>query len=332
MFPCYNMMNNNINNNNTKKSNDVRKCNESNTDALDNLNSNLNNKHSKYKNPGILFELLTKQITCDILNGKNDSFAKLLMFKYFNENTVLGKEFKLYNYILHTNIANQNKADRIIDVLLESRSRLNQKELNIQKYNLIKEIKENIDINTFLKSKIPNYKLYASIYKLFEYYSNSNTNDKIVDLINARETIVEYLMRDVSRKNTKHDASFDYFKTQPKEVKLLACKIALQTFNEKYKNLLPKQKLLLNKYITNVKTTNSLYEYVISEYSNISNQLANVISKVDNAVLRIKIQEVINQLSTIKPGIILDESKLIPLLNAYNLYDMIVCLNDNVNK
>ncbi len=42
----------------------------------------MNIKHSKYKNTGILFELLVRQITADTLSG-NDSKATNILKKYF---------------------------------------------------------------------------------------------------------------------------------------------------------------------------------------------------------------------------------------------------------
>ena len=53
-------------------------------------------KHSKYKNTGILFELLTRQITSDILSGKRTPKAIPILEKYFNKNEELGKELILY--------------------------------------------------------------------------------------------------------------------------------------------------------------------------------------------------------------------------------------------
>ena len=52
----------------------------------------MNIKHSKYKNTGILFELLVRQITADTLSGK-DSKATNILKKYFVK-TELGKEYK----------------------------------------------------------------------------------------------------------------------------------------------------------------------------------------------------------------------------------------------
>ena len=50
-------------------------------------------KHSKYKNTGILFELLIRQITTDTLDGK-DSPATDILKKYFVKSE-LGREYKL---------------------------------------------------------------------------------------------------------------------------------------------------------------------------------------------------------------------------------------------
>ena len=40
-------------------------------------------KHLKIKNTGILFELLTRQITADVLNGKDNSVAIKTMKNFF---------------------------------------------------------------------------------------------------------------------------------------------------------------------------------------------------------------------------------------------------------
>ena len=47
-------------------------------------------KHSKYKNTGILFELLTRQITADTLSGDSNKSLEFLK-KHFNSKTELLK-------------------------------------------------------------------------------------------------------------------------------------------------------------------------------------------------------------------------------------------------
>lgn len=292
--------------------------------------SNNKSKHSKFKNSGILFELLTRQITNDILAGKDDSFAKKLMFKYFNESTTLGKEFQLYNFIVSQSAKTPDKADRMVSVVLNSRSKLNNKELNEQKYNLIKEIKEKINIDEFLKNKIPNYKLYASIYKLFENSSNSKDDDyKVEELITAKEYILENMCK--KDKLTAHTKPDELFSNQSMDVKLIAYKFLIENFNKKYSNLLPDQKNLIKEYITNISHINKFKTYVNSEYQRVVKLLTEKLNLIENKVTKIKVNEAISQLSNIKFDGIVKENELSPLLNAYKLYNKI-CELDNTKK
>ena len=59
-----------------------------------------NKKHSKIKNTGILFELLTRQITVDVLNSSEESSAIKILKEFFNPKTELGKEYELYKILL----------------------------------------------------------------------------------------------------------------------------------------------------------------------------------------------------------------------------------------
>ena len=75
-------------------------------------------KHSKYKNTGIIFELLVRQITSDTLNGK-DTPIKDLLKKYFVK-TELGREYKLYETLLKKTSLTESKANVVVETLLES--------------------------------------------------------------------------------------------------------------------------------------------------------------------------------------------------------------------
>ena len=57
-------------------------------------------KHSKIKNTGILFELLSRQITVDMMNGEDKSKSVEMLKKFFKEKTELGKENQLYQVLL----------------------------------------------------------------------------------------------------------------------------------------------------------------------------------------------------------------------------------------
>ncbi len=276
-------------------------------------------KHSKFKNAGILFELLTRQITSDILAGKDESVTKNLMFKYFHESKELGKEVQLYNFILQQKSKDISSAERLLGVVLQTRSKLDERELNKQKYSIIKEIKEKYNIDDFLKNKIPNYKLYASIYKLFEDQDKSGVKFEITELIESREYIVENL----TKEKKSDQESMDVYGSQTADVRLLAYKFLIENFNSKYNDLLPDQKKLLKEYITNVSNSSKFTKYVNEEYKRISLVLKDQVKNVTSEVVKIKINEVISQFSTKSCTGIIKENQLTSLLNAYELVEEI---------
>jgi hypothetical protein len=275
-------------------------------------------KHSKFKNSGILFELLTRQITSDILAGRDESFTKNLMFRYFNESKELGREFQLYNFVSSQSSKNPQTAERILDVVLQTRSKIDAHKLNKQKYNLVKEIKEQYNIDEFLKNKIPNYKLHASVYKLFENQNLNEVKFGVEELVEARECVIESLTKD-----KKSDLQpLDIYDSQPAEVRLLAYKFLIENFNKKYSNLLPDQKRLLKEYITNVSNTNKFTEFVNIEYKRVSEILKEYISSINNnEVIKIKLNETITQLSSKNVVGLVKENQLTSLLTAYELVE-----------
>ena len=76
-------------------------------------------KHSKIKNTGILFELLSRQITQDIISDDKKSKSIDLLKKYFNENTEIGRENQLYQVLVKTNYNSTAKAQRLIEAVLK---------------------------------------------------------------------------------------------------------------------------------------------------------------------------------------------------------------------
>ena len=44
-------------------------------------------KHSKFKNTGILFELLVRQITFEVLNGDKKEHAQKILKEFYNQKT-----------------------------------------------------------------------------------------------------------------------------------------------------------------------------------------------------------------------------------------------------
>lgn len=156
-------------------------------------------KHSKFKNTGVLFELLIRQITLEVLNGDTQEKAKKILSEHFNQKTEIGKELRLYQLLSQEKYKAENRAEKFIDTILEARKRIDVRKLTKEKYNLIKKIQENFDITQFLSSPITNYKVMASIYKIFE--SQNKENYDIKEVFNCKYTIVENLIgKDVKNK------------------------------------------------------------------------------------------------------------------------------------
>ena len=218
-------------------------------------------KHSKIRNTGILFELLTRQITVDVLNNDKKGSAAKILKEFFNKKTQLGKEYELYRVLTVENYTSEIKANHLVDAVVKARQKLNNSQLKREKYNLIKEIKKNYDINDFFMARIPNYKVNASIFKVFD----SNTDGNPATETDSRFTIVEHVTRK-QKSNKKEDKKLvEGYKKQEKDLRLLAYGILVEKFNKKYSSLSQSQKKLLKEYINNISNTNSLKEFVETE-------------------------------------------------------------------
>ena len=276
-------------------------------------------KHSKFRNTGILFELLTRQITADILSGKDESIAKTLLFKYFKENKELGREWQLYSFLLNEKAKDEVQAEKYINVVLKQREKIDEKKLVQEKYNLIKEIKETYPIEDLLKSNLKNYKTFASIYKVFEDHVNDKVKFDMNEIIQSRTVITENLCGKKKQINESEDNLINIYKQQSEEVRLLSYKLLIESLNEKYKGLDTNQKNLLKEYINNISNTNSLNKLIVSEIENVKSQLTECLSKIDNDIIKIKINEVVKQLNNVKPSSNVKDNQIMVLLLSYEL-------------
>ena len=247
-------------------------------------------KHSKYKNTGILFELLVRQITTDTLDGK-DSPAKDILKKYFVKSE-LGREYKLYETLLKKTSLTEGKANVVVSTLVDSSKTLNRGAIKRQKYNLISEIQKHYNINEFFNHKLPNYKMYAAFYTLLEITNTPEAVDP-EQAINNKVTILEHLTAAKITEGKVRDEVMSEFENADKDVRLLAYKMVLENFNEKYDTLHPKQKSILKEYITSIDNTPRLREFYTNKVTEIKSELATLNKKTKNQATKIKINEII---------------------------------------
>tara|TARA_R110002020_G_scaffold26907_8_gene86905 strand:- start:57 stop:911 length:855 start_codon:yes stop_codon:yes gene_type:complete len=277
----------------------------------------MNIKHSKYKNSGILFELLVRQITADTLDGK-DSPARKILKEYFVK-TELGREYKLYETLSKKTNLTEAKANTVLSTLLESSKQLNRSSLRRQKYNLIKEIKNHYDVNKFFRHKLPNYKSQAALYTLIEIKANPNLNN-IKHEISNKITILEHLAAPEVKEEVKQTV-LEEFKNYDKDLKTLTYKVLLEKFNGKYDNLIPEQKVILKELITSIDNTPRLKEFYNCKVNEIKTTLTELNSKVKDKTVQIKINEVVKILPTIDKTSKVKDDDLINLLQYYDLIE-----------
>jgi hypothetical protein len=274
--------------------------------------------HSKYKNTGILFELLVRQITADSLSGK-DSKATHILKKFFVK-TELGKEYKLYETLLSKRHLSEAKADIIINTIIESSKQLNRKSLKRQKYNLINEISKHYNLDEFFKTKLPNYKAQAALYTLIEIYNSenlSNPDQIITNKISLLETLTN---KEVNEKQVK-DNLLEEFKSYDKDLRILTYKVLLEKFNGKYVNLNDNQKLVLKEFINSVDSTPALRTFYNTKITEIKKSLSDLNKKVTDKATNIKINEVAKMLTELNKTDKIDNDDLVNLLQYYELLE-----------
>jgi hypothetical protein len=268
-------------------------------------------KHSKFKNTGMLFELLTRQITSDIISA-NESVATGILKKFFNKNTELLKEYSLYKTLSEERFSSESKATMLIEAVLKARKKLNKTKLKEEKYELIKSINETFNLDNFFQTKVNNYKLLASIYKIFEYSELDNPTE----ITRSKITIMENIISD---KKSRLTENFQSVENEPKEIRLLSYKILVEKFNEKYGDLSSEQKNVLREYIGNVSNTNNFKEFMKNEAIRVQDVISKKSKTVKDPSLKIKLNEVIGLLNQYKTVKNVEEHHVSALLRYYNL-------------
>lgn len=286
----------------------------------------MNIRHSKIKNTGILFELLVRQITSDTLSGKESKAINILK-KYFVKSE-LGKEYKLYETLSKHRNLTEGKAEIVINSIVETSKGLNRGAIKRQKYNLIKEISTHYNIEDFFKTKLPNYKLHASLYTLLELYNtNINNPDQLIEnKINILESLTS---KSIDKQKIKDDVLVE-FQSYDKDLRILTYRVLLEKFNEKYSSLNGDQKIILKEFVNSVDSTPKLRDFFNTKIGELKTKLTTLSPKVADKAVQIKLDEVIKLLTPLSKSHKVNDDNLINLLQYYELLNEIKNIHGEV--
>ena len=271
-------------------------------------------RHSKYKNTGILFELLVRQITNDMMLGNEKSPAIKIVKEFFKKGTSLNRELELYQTLQKTRFNTQDKANRLIDTVISEYNKINKKSIAKQKYNLIKNIKNNYILENFFRTKVPTYKVNASIWRILE--GNGINPAKTVA---SRYFLIENIINKKVNKKQINEISNELNK-HDKDLRLLSYNILLEKFNNKYgKSLSANQKRLLKEYIENISNTDNMRKFIIKEVDMLTKVISLLSNKVADKIVKIKLLEVNSQLNRMKKLNSINEVHVLSCMRSYSL-------------
>lgn len=274
-------------------------------------------KHSKYKNSGLIFELLVKQVAADTLSKKESPAVKIIR-EFYAGNSSLAKEYRLYEYIVKNRAVSQYKAEAIVSTIIELSRKINAATLKKQKYELIAEIKKHYNLDEFFAIKVADYKPLAALYCLLEAQSTLDLVNPQV-LVDNKVTILEHLTSQKQDEEGVKDTLIEEYSKYDKDLKLLVYKILLEKFNDKYKDLLPEQKNILREFITSVSSSTKLRKVINEELDNIKSEVDNLATKVTDEVVKIKLEEIAKTIVPVRNTEKITDGHLVSLMQYYEL-------------
>ncbi len=281
-------------------------------------------KHSKFRNTGILFEVIVRKITSETLSGKDSPAINIIKSHFVN--TELGKEYKLYETIFNSKNLDPVKASTVLDTLLEQSKKLNRTTIRKEKYNLIKALKEHYNVEGLFKTKLNNYKAQASFYTLIESYNT----DKLIDpnqIIDNKVTLLEHLTsKNVVRENVRENV-IEEFKSQDKDIRTLTYYVLLEKFNDKYSSLNSKQKYILKEFIESVDNTPQLKEFYNKEVNYIKEEISKQLKNTSSEVIKIKLNEVSSLIKELDKRTVIKSDHLVDLLQYHSLLEELTKAN-----
>lgn len=290
----------------------------------------MSKKHLKLRNTGILFEILIRKSTSEIVSSVEQKAFELLKEYFFGKDREISKELNLYHTLIKEKFTKDRDAQILIDAVLQHRLKLNQQKLRDEKYKLIAEISKHYDVDDFFSNRIENYKEFAAISKVFDDALGQRTDP--AEITRCRCTLLEHIVK--SKKETDESVILEDFNKLDNDLKILTYKVVVEKFNNKYSKLSTKQRTLLREYINSISDNKKLSAFVKEECNYVTNMLDKYIPKVKDDITKIKLDELKNQAKGYLIADVVGEKQILNLMNYYQVLSEVrsILKSKNVTK
>tara|TARA_B100000131_G_scaffold190088_1_gene182847 strand:- start:817 stop:1644 length:828 start_codon:yes stop_codon:yes gene_type:complete len=189
-------------------------------------------KHNKKRNVGLLHEQLVRHASEMTVQGKTDKAnqAISIMVEFFQKNTELLREFRLFTALVHTNVDNRDVARRIIEESRRACENHDPVSLDREKSRLIKEINHGIDRQDFYNQRVKNYKILATVQALLNEWRGKG-HLRPDEVVKYESVLEDHLTRNTIEETVKKNEN-----ANP-----LVFKLMTKKFNKKYNDKLTLQ-------------------------------------------------------------------------------------------
>ena len=265
-------------------------------------------KHNKKRNTAFLYETMIKELTKAVVNKdlERKSFIVETMKQYFNSNTPLGKELRIYRDLNETSGVDLYTAERLLVESKKDFHSMDRKEIFNMQTELISEINKAVGKEAF-NNFVPNYKNLATIYQIFSNQSSTK------ELILLERRVLKTLVSKPNNAPAK----------QMPHVNNLTLKTFIKNYNDKYaQSITENQQELLNKYILSFSDNGLEFKiYLNEEVSRLKSELATILEDKDltsDSDLKGKLTELQGLLESFGRTKI-DEKMIVKVLKVQNL-------------
>ena len=243
--------------------------------------------HNKKRNVGVIYEILVKYIARCLVekNDRERKIASKIIRKYYAPDTEIYKEYRLFKSLVETTVSNSSVAGSIMFEAKKASKNLDEAKLDKEKSNLIREVNYQLNSSDVYKTKVDNYRLYATIQTVLNEWRKDFPSD-IQTLAAYEDKITTWLLE--SKKNDEFDID------DKKDVDSFVVKIMAEKFNDRYgSNLCQEQKSLLRKYVFSggsdsvreeVETMVEVAKQRLSNYSTDSDYVMSKVTRVSTKI------------------------------------------------